>query len=163
MKICLKCNRGLFDSDIKCDKCGCTDIMDKYEYKELYERFKSVSIKEQERLRKTEAYKTICKYKFIIDTKNTPEMRKAQSTRDKQIAKQREKEYRVSLQNRFQHKQVEEKCLQEQPNTPKCPTCGSTKIKRISTLNRAVSIGMLGIFSGKIGKSYECLDCKAKW
>lgn len=48
-------------------------------------------------------------------------------------------------------------------NKPKCPTCGSTNIKHISTLNRAVSIGMLGIFSGKIGKNYECLNCKAKW
>ncbi len=48
-------------------------------------------------------------------------------------------------------------------NIPKCPTCGSTNIKRISALNRAVSIGMLGVFSGKIGKNYECLNCKAKW
>lgn len=121
MKICLKCNRGLFDSDIKCDKCGCTDIMDKYEYKELYERFKSASVKEQEQLRQSDEYKTICKYKFILDTKNTPEMRKEQSIRDKQVAKQREKEYRESLKNRFQHKQTEEKRLQEQPNTPNAP------------------------------------------
>lgn len=48
-------------------------------------------------------------------------------------------------------------------NVPKCPTCGSTNIRRISTLDRAVSIGILGIFSGKIGKNYECLNCKAKW
>ena len=48
-------------------------------------------------------------------------------------------------------------------NIPKCPTCGSTNIRRISTLDRAVSIGILGIFSGKIGKNYECLNCKAKW
>lgn len=52
---------------------------------------------------------------------------------------------------------------QRETNKPKCPTCGSTNIKHISTLNRAVSIGMLGIFSGKIGKNYECLHCKAKW
>lgn len=52
---------------------------------------------------------------------------------------------------------------QRETNKPKCPTCGSTNIKHISTLNRAVSIGMLGIFSGKIGKNYECLDCKSRW
>ena len=50
-----------------------------------------------------------------------------------------------------------------QSNTPKCPTCGSTNVKHISTLNRAVSIGVFGLFSSKIGKNYECLDCKAKW
>ena len=50
-----------------------------------------------------------------------------------------------------------------QNNVPKCPTCGSTNIRKISTLNRAVSIGTLGLLSGKIGKNYECLNCKAKW
>lgn len=48
-------------------------------------------------------------------------------------------------------------------NIPKCPTCGSTNIKRISTANRAVSIGLFGILSGKIGKNYECKNCRAKW
>lgn len=48
-------------------------------------------------------------------------------------------------------------------NVPKCPTCGSTNIKRISTANRAVSIGLFGLLSGKIGKNYECRNCKAKW
>ena len=50
-----------------------------------------------------------------------------------------------------------------QSNTPKCPTCGSTNVKHISTLNRAVSIGVFGLFSSKIEKNYECLNCKAKW
>jgi hypothetical protein len=48
-------------------------------------------------------------------------------------------------------------------NVPKCPTCGSTNIKRISTASRAVSIGLFGLLSGKIGKNYECRNCKAKW
>lgn len=56
-----------------------------------------------------------------------------------------------------------EKQLAQKANVPKCPTCGSTNIRRISTLDRAVSVGILGIFSGKIGKNYECLNCKAKW
>ena len=51
----------------------------------------------------------------------------------------------------------------QQANTPKCPTCGSTNVKHISTLNRAVSIGVFGLFSSKIGKNYECLNCKSKW
>lgn len=52
---------------------------------------------------------------------------------------------------------------QREQNKPKCPTCGSTNVKYISTLNRAVSIGVFGLFSSKIGKNYECLNCKAKW
>lgn len=48
-------------------------------------------------------------------------------------------------------------------NTPKCPHCKSTNIKPISTLNRGASIAMWGIFSKKINKSFECLNCKYTW
>lgn len=48
-------------------------------------------------------------------------------------------------------------------SSPKCPVCGSTSIKRISTLNRLGSIATFGLASGKIGKQYECKSCKHKW
>lgn len=50
-----------------------------------------------------------------------------------------------------------------QQNRPKCPTCGSENVKSISTLNRGVSIAMLGIFSKKINKSFECKNCGYTW
>ncbi len=53
--------------------------------------------------------------------------------------------------------------LHDSQDLPKCPTCGSTNIKCITTANRAVSVLTLGILSGKIGKNYECLDCKSRW
>lgn len=49
------------------------------------------------------------------------------------------------------------------PNIPKCPTCGSTDIKDISTLNRMVSVGAFGLASDKIGKTKECKNCGYKW
>lgn len=63
----------------------------------------------------------------------------------------------------FQKEVERQEKLQREQNIPKCPTCGSTNVKPISTLNRAVSIGMFGLFSSKIGKNYECLNCKMKW
>lgn len=48
-------------------------------------------------------------------------------------------------------------------NKPKCPHCKSTNIKSISGFNRGASIAMWGIFSKKINKSFECLDCKYTW
>lgn len=48
-------------------------------------------------------------------------------------------------------------------NTPRCPHCKSTNIKPISALNRGASIAMLGVFSKKINKSFECLNCKYTW
>lgn len=48
-------------------------------------------------------------------------------------------------------------------NTPKCPTCGSTNIRKISTGERMVSVGMLGLFSKKISKSFKCNSCGYTW
>ena len=48
-------------------------------------------------------------------------------------------------------------------NTPKCPTCGSTNIHKISTGERMVSVGMLGLFSKKINKSFKCNKCGYTW
>lgn len=76
---------------------------------------------------------------------------------------------KLSTENKQLDKQVNEikKEIQEyqenQSNIPKCPTCGSTNVRHISTLNRAISIGVFGLFSSKIGKNYECLNCKSKW
>lgn len=42
---------------------------------------------------------------------------------------------------------------------PKCPTCGSTNVRRIDGLERAGSILAVGIFSRKINKSFKCKDC----
>ena len=48
-------------------------------------------------------------------------------------------------------------------NTPKCPTCGSNNIRKISTGERIVSVGMLGLFSKKINKSFKCNSCGYTW
>lgn len=47
--------------------------------------------------------------------------------------------------------------------TPKCPHCRSTNIKSISAINRGASIAMLGAFSKKINKSFECKNCGYTW
>ena len=46
---------------------------------------------------------------------------------------------------------------------PKCPMCGSSNTERIGTLNRATSVAMVGLASSKIGKQYQCKNCKHKW
>lgn len=61
-----------------------------------------------------------------------------------------------------QQEQIKEKnCMVD--NTPKCPHCQSTNIKSISGLNRGISIAVLGIFSKKINKSFECKNCGYTW
>lgn len=52
---------------------------------------------------------------------------------------------------------------QTELNIPKCPTCGSTDISKISTTSKAVSVGLFGIFSSKIRKQFHCNSCKYEW
>lgn len=157
MKICLKCNRGLFDNDIKCDKCGCSDIMDKKTYQNLYNKFKNSSQKERIKLRQTSEYQIICKYKFIIDNKNTPEMRKQQSLRDKQ-----KNQNNINKSNLIKPKQSFSTATSPQ-YIPKCPTCQSTNIIKISATKKALGFVTVGFFSSNFGKTMECKNCGYKW
>lgn len=53
------------------------------------------------------------------------------------------------------------------PNSPyyianiECPYCHSTNTSKISTVNRAVSVSMVGLDSKKIGKQWHCNICKS--
>ena len=44
-----------------------------------------------------------------------------------------------------------------------CPSCKSTDVKRIDAIDRTVSVGLLGLGSKKIGKSFECRHCGYTW
>lgn len=46
---------------------------------------------------------------------------------------------------------------------PKCPTCGSTNISKISDTKRFVTTGLFGLASSNIGKTMECKNCGYKW
>ena len=46
-------------------------------------------------------------------------------------------------------------------NIPTCPICGSTDLKKLSSIDRGASAFMFGLGSNKIGKTYECKNCKA--
>lgn len=50
-----------------------------------------------------------------------------------------------------------------QPNTPHCPTCGSTNLRKIGNLERGVSMTVWGFASSKMGKQFECKDCGYKF
>lgn len=94
---------------------------------------------------------SVLKQKIIEEyAKKSPEF-------DEELERKREEEEERSIHGRGTYTSTQQK------NVPKCPTCGSINIKHITTLNRLISVGTFGIFSGKIGKNYECLDCKAKW
>ncbi len=60
-------------------------------------------------------------------------------------------------------KQLQESSKNQNVYQPKCPTCGSTNVRKIGTGKKTASIVGFGILSSNIGKTYECLNCKYKW
>lgn len=56
-----------------------------------------------------------------------------------------------------------ERARQAEAAKPHCPTCGSTNIKKLDVIDRAVSVGTLGVLSNKINKSFKCKDCGYTW
>lgn len=48
-------------------------------------------------------------------------------------------------------------------NIPKCPTCGSTNISKISTTSKVVGFATVGVFSSNFGKTMHCKQCGYKW
>lgn len=147
-KICSKCKRGLPETATKCS-CGCTEIFDKKECDDILNEYRRSSEKEKYQMYQNEKYRRILE--FVLSEEEVQIIKIYKNTSNRKY-----KSY-VSISS-----PVSQSTPTPQ-NVPKCPTCGSTNIRRISTLDRAVSIGILGIFSGKIGKNYECLNCKAKW
>lgn len=47
---------------------------------------------------------------------------------------------------------------------PKCPTCGSTQVEKISLKSKIGSAALVGVFAlGKISKTFKCNDCGYRW
>ena len=46
---------------------------------------------------------------------------------------------------------------------PKCPTCSSTNIKKISVTSKAASVAMWGVLSRKVHKQWHCNICGSEW
>ena len=66
-------------------------------------------------------------------------------------------QFKVNLKQQESSKKVEE------DNRPKCPTCGSTNIEKISLGKKAVGGALFGLFSSNVRKSMHCKSCGYKW
>lgn len=62
---------------------------------------------------------------------------------------------------RFEHKL--NTAQQPTQNVPKCPTCGSTNIEKISGSKRWFTTGLFGLGSSNVGKTMHCKNCGYKW
>ena len=70
----------------------------------------------------------------------------------KEILQKRIRKSEESRINEYQQKYLAEHNIH-------CPYCNSSNVTKIGTVNRAVSVGMLGLASKKLGKQWHCNDC----
>lgn len=54
--------------------------------------------------------------------------------------------------------------IQKNTNTPRCPTCGSTNVEKISGVSKFGKAALFGIFSvGTLTKTFRCKNCGMKF
>ena len=58
---------------------------------------------------------------------------------------------------------IREGKYKENINSPKCPICKSTNIRKISVAKRAIYAYTLGLFSNTARSQWECLNCNNKF
>ena len=48
-------------------------------------------------------------------------------------------------------------------NIPKCPTCSSTNVKKISSISKVAGAVTFGLFSKTAKSQFKCNNCGYKW
>lgn len=164
MKICPKCNYTNYDDGIEiCEECGAElkwIDRDTYENNQriLRQFYKQQQIdkEKKERLEKYErdfrnkkiSLEQIIQYRRMYAT----DAERKRMNQEDTAREQREKE------KKEQERQIKEQCV------PRCPTCQSPNIKKISNVRKAGSVALWGIFAiGKVDKTFHCNNCGYEW
>ena len=147
MKICPKCRGLYFDQDQQCDNCK-IELLDKDDFNTTLGEYYQMNHSQRVANRYNPQYEIVCKYQF-------PEIYEYNEQKSQQ-------EYKA-LQRKAQQKMIEKEQIEKQQNTPKCPTCGSTNIEKISAGKKAIGFVAVGVFSSNFGKTMYCKQCGYKW
>lgn len=162
---CIECNHEVSEFADSCPYCGCPVSMSMLTDRNDIEPNKKYSIRLSQRgtspvktikkireitgLGLAEAKKIVDDLSFIKTNCSIDEVNKI-----KELIESEGGTIQIIPYNSTQEKTI---------NIPKCPTCQSTNIRRISGTKKAASIIGFGILSNNLGKTYECLNCKYKW
>ena len=96
-------------------------------------------------------------YKIILEEYVKPNPLFDEELYNKRIALEKKQEEISSYRLRMEKQQA------QKANVPKCPTCGSTNVERISTAQKAFGFALVGLFSSNLGKTMHCKNCGYKW
>lgn len=71
-------------------------------------------------------------------------------------------EYNLKL-NQFKLQVEQQSSSSNNTNVLKCPTCSSTRVKKISTTSKVAGAAMFGLFSKTARSQFKCEQCGYKW
>ena len=103
------------------------------------------------------------RYDFKMMDYTLEDMNLAKEYRLNEEKKQEDRKAARELSNQFLSEMSRVQSSFNSNSSLKCPTCGSTSVEKISTLNRAFSVGLFGLSSSKVGKTMQCKNCGYKW
>lgn len=147
MKICPKCRGLYFDNDIECQNCK-IELIDKEIFNSALDEYYQMNQEQRINNRCNPRYETICKYQFPDDYEYDEEKSRQEI---------------LEMKERVRRKREERMTIEKEQNVPKCPTCGSTNVNKISTTKKAMGFLTVGVFSSNLGKTMECKNCGYKW
>lgn len=96
-------------------------------------------------------------YKIILEEYAKPNPLFDEELYNKRIALEKSQQ-QATLDMMYMEKQQAQRA-----NVPKCPTCGSTNVEKISTAQKAFGFALVGLFSSNLGKTMHCKNCGYKW
>lgn len=103
-------------------------------------------------------------YKSLIKSKRCKQCKRKYPKMFIKCPKCKTQLVKLSTENKNDIKQMQNIVTQNsQQNVPKCPTCGSTNVNKISTAKKAAGFVAVGVFSSNFGKTMECKNCGYKW
>lgn len=142
---CLKCGRVIItdiERDYKCDVCG--TIMElipegynmDFDINQEQENWDA----EKERLMKEQVETSPIFDKELFDTKED-----------------------ILSEHRQKYHEIERAYEERKACIPKCPTCSSTNIKKISSAARLANAAAFGFLGNRRNKQFRCNNCKYEW
>lgn len=136
MKLCLKCQRELFDFDLKCDTCGSDTLLSSSEIESIKDELIKANKIQRNRLLKIEKYYVVNQYmlktlgdKYWVNTKS--------------------------------YSSDAKRSLNENKAEIICPYCKSNNTSKITATSKAVNTVVFGIFGTKRHKQWHCNNCKS--
>lgn len=87
------------------------------------------------------------------------------TTNEEEVKNRIYKKYGVKYKKEYDPHALEKlaQAKEKEEYIPRCPTCQSPDVEKLSTATKIVSTGFFGLGSKTVGKTYKCKNCGYYW